>query len=64
MCAACIEYTKDKLTIQEFKSALKETTMDDRTHREQVEKLIENYGDDPDALKNILRPLQKETKDY
>jgi hypothetical protein len=57
MCAACIEYTKDRLTTQEFKSALRETTMEDRRHLAEVERLVREHAGSPEDLKKKLREL-------
>lgn len=57
MCVACIEYTKDRLNISEFKSALREMTMEDQRHLREVERLFREFGDKPDELKQKLREL-------
>ena len=57
MCAACIEYTKDKLNINEFSSALREMTQEDNAHAEEVSRLIKQYAGQPDELKKQLRAL-------
>lgn len=59
MCAACIEYTKDRLTTNELKSALRETTVDDRQHFEEVDKLIRESGTDTTGLKDKLKKLNQ-----
>lgn len=59
MCIACIEYTKQKLTVGEFKSALRETTAEDEKHRKEVAKLLEQYSSDPDELKKQLEKLNQ-----
>ena len=64
MCAACIEYSKLRLTLNEFKSALREAAMDDPNHLAQVEELIKDYADKPEELARLLKPLQREIKDY
>ncbi len=64
MCVACNEYIKDRLTSTEFKSALKEASMDNPTHKEQVEGLIKEYGEQPEELKKLLKPLETNKKDY
>lgn len=57
MCAACIEYTKDTLKLNEFKSALRETTREDAAHLREVEHLIQESGADEQKLKKSLREL-------
>lgn len=57
MCAACIEYTKDKLTVDEFKSALKEMTLESKQHVEAVQKLVRELASKPDQLKKELKNL-------
>ena len=57
MCIACLEYTKDKLTLSEFRSAFREMTEDDKAHFEEVEKLMKQYADDPEELKEQMREL-------
>ena len=56
MCVACIEYTKNKMTTNELKSALRETTRSDSGHQAEVEKLIRE-NENPDDLKDKLRKL-------
>jgi hypothetical protein len=60
MCAACIEYTKDRLTTKEFQSALRETTMENKRHQADVERLIRENGSNPDELKKKLQELEKD----
>lgn len=64
MCAACVEYGKEKLTIDEFKSALKEAAAENPTHKTQVERLIRDYGDQPDVLRRAVQPKGEDPKDY
>lgn len=59
MCIACIEYTKQKLTMGEFKSALRETTSEDENHMKEVNRLIQQYGNDPDELRKQLDNLNR-----
>jgi hypothetical protein len=59
VCAACVEYTKDRLTTNEFKSALAETTREDRDHREEVERIIQENSEKPDELKQKIKDLGK-----
>lgn len=59
MCVACLEYTKDKLTVNEFRSALREMTQEDKAHREAVERLFQQYGQQPEELKKQLKALQE-----
>ncbi len=54
MCVACIEFLKDKLTLKEFQSALKETTIDDPKHLSEVSQSIRDAGDDLDEVKRKL----------
>ncbi len=57
MCAACVEYTKDKLTIDEFGSALQEMTREDKAHADAVNQLIREYSGKPEQLKKELQKL-------
>jgi hypothetical protein len=57
MCVACIEYMKDKLTVEEFKSALHETTTEDQRHFKEMEELIRIYGSDRKELKKRMEEL-------
>ncbi len=57
MCAACVEYIKDKLTEAEFKSALKEITREDKAHATEVEQLVQKHAGKPEELKKQLRDL-------
>lgn len=57
MCVACIEYIKDKLKIDEYKSALREMTVEDQAHAREVEQLFKDFGNQPDELKRRLRAL-------
>jgi hypothetical protein len=57
MCVACIEYIKDRLNIDEYKSALREMTVEDQEHAREVEKLFKDFGAQPDELKKRLRAL-------
>ncbi len=59
MCVACLEYTRDKLTANEFKSALREMTVEDQRHLQEVERLFREYGQKPDELKKKLRELNE-----
>ena len=59
MCIACLEYTRDRLTEGEFRSALRETTMEDRRHREEVERLMRELAGQPEELKKKLAELAK-----
>ena len=63
MCIACIEYTKDKLTLNEFSSALREMSLDDKLHAEEVASLIQKYANDPKELKKRLDELEKKSRD-
>lgn len=64
MCAACVEYGKEKLTLDEFKSALKEAAIDAPAHKEKVERLIRDYGNQPDVLRRAVQPKPEDPKDY
>ena len=57
MCVACIEYTKDKLNLKELKAALREMTMDDQKHFDDVERIIREHGSDPSVVKKELQKL-------
>lgn len=57
MCIACLEYTKDKLTLGEFKAAFREMTEDDKAHAQEVQRLLEKYAGEPDELKRQMRAL-------
>jgi hypothetical protein len=57
MCIACLEYTKDKLTAGEFQSALRETTMDDQRHLQEVQRLMREHSGIADELKKKLTEL-------
>jgi len=59
MCAACIEYTKDKLTIEEFGSALREMTQENKAHADAVNRLMKEYAGKPEQLKKELKDLAK-----
>jgi hypothetical protein len=59
MCVACLEYTKDRLNVNELKGALRETTVNDRAHLEEVERLIREHAGKPDELKEKLRQLNQ-----
>lgn len=58
MCVACIEYMKDKLTDGEFKSALKETTIEDPKHLAEVEKILRDNSGRPADIKRELKTLE------
>jgi hypothetical protein len=60
MCVACIEYIKDKLTEKEFKSALVEMTMDDKNHREAVNRAFTENAGSPDKLKKAIERIAKD----
>ena len=63
MCVACIEYTKDKLNIGEFTSALREMTMEDKAHAEAVAKILKEFSGQPNELKKRLKALMDEGSD-
>jgi len=54
MCVACREFIKQKLTFQEFKSALWETTREDETHLEELERLLYETRENPDRVRQAL----------
>ena len=58
MCVACIEYMKDKLTDREFRSALRETTVEDPRHLREVEKIFQENADKPEEIKKKLKDLE------
>ncbi len=62
MCAACIEYTKDRLNADEFRSALREMTVEDQEHARLVEELIRTYAGQPEELKRQLKLLSATRK--
>jgi hypothetical protein len=64
MCAACVEYGKEKLTLAEFKSALKEASRDNPDHQQRVEGMIKEYADKPEELRRAVKPLATPVKDY
>ena len=64
MCAACVEYAKEKLTLDEFKSALNEAAVDAPAHKAQVERLIKDHGSQPDVLRRAVTPKGEDPKDY
>jgi hypothetical protein len=57
MCVACIEYMKDKLNANEFRSALREMTVEDPEHAVAVAKIMEKYAGQPDEIKKALAAL-------
>jgi rubrerythrin len=57
MCIACLEYTKDKLTLSEFKAAFREMTEKDKAHAQEVQRLLVQYANDPEELKKHMRAL-------
>ena len=57
MCVACLEYIRERLTPTEFKSALVEMTVDDVAHRQEVDRLIREYSNQPDELKKKIAEL-------
>ena len=57
MCVACIEFTKDKLTVNEFSFALREMTQEDKEHFEAVSKILKEFAGQPDEIKRRLQEL-------
>ncbi len=57
MCAACLEFIKDKLTVKELASALKEASSNDPNHLDVVRTLIDKSADNPTKLKENLKSL-------
>lgn len=60
MCVACIEYTKDRLNLNEFNSALREMTMDDQKHAEEVARILKEFAGKPDEIKKHLEALSRD----
>ncbi len=58
MCVACIEYMKDKLNVNEFRSALREMTQDDPEHAVAIAKIMEKYAGKPDEIKKAIKALE------
>ena len=61
MCMACVEYTKDKLTLNELKSNLRETTAGNPDHLRDVNRIIQDNGSNPKELKRLLEELNKKS---
>ena len=59
MCIACLEYTKDRLNVNEFRSALREMTVENQRHLQEVERLFREFGSNPEELKKKLRELNQ-----
>lgn len=59
MCIACLEYTRDKLTANEFRSALREMTVEDQRHMQEVERLFSVFGNQPEELKKRIKELNE-----
>jgi hypothetical protein len=59
MCIACTEWIKDRLTLKEFRSALRETTRDDEPHLDEVNRILIDSGDDANLAKEALKKLLK-----
>lgn len=57
MCVACIEYIKDRLTFQEFSSALREVIATDEAHAKAVADVVRQHAGNPDELKKQLELL-------
>jgi hypothetical protein len=55
MCVACLEFIKGTLTLKEFQSALRETTMEDERHLLEVERKLQGSPrGDADAARKLL----------
>jgi hypothetical protein len=59
MCIACTEWIKDRLTLKEFRSALRETTRDDQRHFEEVDQVLAETGEDSNLAKEALKKILK-----
>ncbi len=59
MCIACTEWIKDRLTLKEFRSALRETTRDDQRHFEEVDQVLAEAGEDSNLAKEALKKILK-----
>jgi hypothetical protein len=55
MCVACIEFIKGTLNVTEFKSALRETTMEDAAHLIEVERAMSSGSNDAEELRKKLK---------
>jgi hypothetical protein len=62
MCMACVEYAKDKLNADEFISALREMTWDDKKHADEVAALVKALAGQPEALKKELEKLMARSR--
>ncbi len=59
MCIACVEYTKDKLNVNEFAFALREMTQEDQAHFEEVSKILKDFAGQPDEIKKRIEALAR-----
>jgi hypothetical protein len=59
MCVACVEYIRDRLTTDELKNALRETSAGDLAHREEVDRLIRELAGKPEELRKRLSEISK-----
>jgi hypothetical protein len=57
MCIACVEYNKGTLTTDEFRSALREMTVEQQQHFEAVNQILRDYAGKPDEIKKHLEAL-------
>jgi ferritin-like protein len=57
MCVACVEYNKGKLTQNEFRSALREMTVEQQEHFEAVNRILKEFDGQPDEIKKRLAEL-------
>ena len=62
MCVACIEYAKGTLNVNEFKSALREMTIEDDEHFEEVARILADYAGKPDEIRRELKKLADERR--
>jgi hypothetical protein len=59
MCAACLEFIKEKLTVNELRSALREMTVDDPGHLKQVTSIIDRSKDPAEIKKNLQKLIDE-----
>ncbi len=55
MCVACLEFIKDKLTVNEFRSALREMTVDDPNHLSRVNQILSSQKSTEDQKKDLQK---------
>jgi rubrerythrin len=59
MCIACLEYTKGKLTADEFRFALREMTVEQQEHFRAVEAVLKKFAGQPEEMKKQLEALNR-----